>query len=443
MIFTDFAPNESWDDALLSLRLLFQPWRWKNGNEKELVKQKILTLFNISRLKFNVSLFLTGRSALYNLLKSFNLPKGSEVLVQAFTCEAVVLPIIQLGLKPVYIDIESETYSIYFNKLTSKLVNRLTKVLILQHTFGLTPKYRKDILRLAQEKGLIVIEDLAHGFNPSIFKPSGFDKIRSQQTLRVNNKFFHFYLFSFGRSKLLSSVFGGAIISSPVKSPSYQAGEKGEVLNGTMRLWKNPAYPSYFFIFRCLLYKPLTMLIKSTYDIYLGKILHYFVNRFGILIPEVTQQEKKGQFNSLFNKAYPNALSILLLHQLNKFDRIQKQRRKISGFYFRHFGKRVKRAGSESNNDSGGSRSDGGLIRFPLLIRNRDKVLLKAAKQNIFLGKWYDQAVAPKDLDLDRVEYKAGSCPVAEDICKKIINLPTNISQNEAERVVRILNDVI
>src|SRR3989344_4757155 len=104
MISTDFAPNEAWDDAWISLKNLFQPWLWKKGEECQSIKQKLVSkLFpnnhiGIDRAKM-VNLFLSGRSALYYLLQSINLPKGSEVLVQAFTCEAVVLPIIGLGLK--------------------------------------------------------------------------------------------------------------------------------------------------------------------------------------------------------------------------------------------------------------------------------------------------------------------------------------------------------
>ncbi|MBI4226084.1 DegT/DnrJ/EryC1/StrS aminotransferase family protein, partial [Candidatus Roizmanbacteria bacterium] len=191
MISTDFAPNESWDDAWLSLKLLIQPWRWKYGQETEIVKEKIKKLLNVTSYKLHVTCFLSGRSALYYLLKSLNLPKNSKVIVQAFTCEAVVLPIIANKLKPVYIDIENETYSMDLNSLTRKLVNSKTdsvKVLILQHTFGLTPKFRKEIITLAQKNKLIVIEDLAHGFSPSIF--------RTDNRLPITD---HYFLLSFGR----------------------------------------------------------------------------------------------------------------------------------------------------------------------------------------------------------------------------------------------------
>ena len=195
------------------------------------------------------------------------------------------------------------------------------------------------------------------------------------------------------------------------------------------------------------------MLIKSTYDFYVGKVFHKILNEFGLLIPEITAKEKSGDYDKLFNKAYPNALSMLLLHQLKKFDLVKEQRAKICNYYDRVI-LRAKPEGSLANarisnklRDSSSAvhrtQNDSNiLIRYPLLVDNRDEILTKARKQNIFLGVWYDQVVAPKDLDTSRVGYIPGSCPKAEEICQKIINLATNISINEAERVLNTLADV-
>ena len=410
MISTDFATNESWDDAWLSLMLLFQPCKWKSGKETQLLKEKFTDLFIKNVCLSNgrdkmVYFFLSGRAALYFLLNSLKLQPGSNVVLQAFTCEAVILPILANYLKPIYIDIETETFSMDYHSLINRLTDNC-RVLILQHTFGLTPKFRAEILKLAAKRNLIVIEDLAHGFNPKIFSPNN--------TYQLTN---NYYLLSFGRSKFISSVFGGAILSSN---------------NLTIQPFNHVSFPSYWFIFLCLLYKPLTMLIKSTYDFYIGKILHKLLNSFNLLIPEITLKEKAGEYDKIFNKAYPNALAILLLHQLKKFEQIQKQRARICKYY-----------SGVILNSTTLRMTERGLIRFPLLLNNRDKTLALARKSNIFLGKWYDQVVAPKDLNLDSVGYKSGSCPKAEEISRKIINLPTNISEREAKKVASILDDVI
>lgn len=410
MISADFAPNESWSDAWVTFKLLFQPWRWKKGEELDKVKQELNEKFRISNFEFRISLFLSGRSALYYLLKSFNLPKNSEVIIQAFTCGAVPLPVIANQFKPVYVDIESETFSMDINSLTRQIMNKKTnlpKALILQHTFGLTPKYRNEILQFAKKHNLFIIEDLAHGFDPTIFK--------SPNSYLLST---HYYLLSFGRSKSLSSVFGGAVISKN---------------NLAIQQSKNLSYPSYWFIFRCLLYKPLSVLIKSAYDFYLGKIIHKLLNPLNILVPEITSKEKAGNYDTLFNKSYPNAFAILLHNQIKVFEHIWINRAEICEYYNSIFKSTKRRLQSKNLN----------LIRFPLISENRNEILENLKKENVFLGKWYDQVVAPKETDLKRVGYRKGSCSNAEDICKKIINLPTNITMKQAQKVINALNDVI
>ena len=181
------------------------------------------------------------------------------------------------------------------------------------------------------------------------------------------------------------------------------------------------------------------MLIKSTYDFfYLGKIIHKILDIFGLIIPEITRGEKNAKYNHIFNKACPNALSILLLHQLNKLEQIQKQRKKICQFYQQQF-PNFQIPHSKPVSSPQQPFSNFSLIRYPLCVNNRDLIITKTSKNNIYLGKWYDQVVGPKELKLDRVGYRKGSCPVAEDISRKIINLPTNISETDAKKVINVL----
>ncbi len=79
------------------------------------------------------------------------------------------------------------------------------------------------------------------------------------------------------------------------------------------------------------------------------------------------------------------------------------------------------------------------LIRFPLFFTNPETVVAAAKKKNIYLGRWYDQVIAPKELPLNKLHYIPGSCPIAESICKGIVNLPTTITEEEAEKILDIV----
>ena len=402
MISTDFAPNEDWYDALISLSLLFQPWKWQRGKHSEIIKKLLSQIFK----NFHAYLFLSGRSALFTILCSLQLPAGSEVIVQAFTCEAVILPILKNHLQPIYADIESSTFSMNPIDLEKKITDK-TKVVILQHTYGLTPIQRSQIQLIVRKHKLVLIEDIAHGYSIQEIK----NQSASWRT-KIKDSIF---LMSFGRSKALSSVFGSAILTN------------NKIISDKLERFKTKSYPSYWFVFRLLLYKPLAMIIKSTYDSGFGKLLHKIINMTKILVPEISSIEKNGTFDMLLDKAYPNALAILLHRQLTKFEQIRKLRASICDIY----SKNLKNQSLKIKNSS--------LIRYPILVNQPQKMLDKASKQNIFLGKWYDQVVAPKSVSLEKVKYKNGSCKVAENLCQHIISLPTTISKKDAYKIINVI----
>ncbi len=406
MISCDLAPNEQWDDALASIKILCQPWRWYGKNEILTVKKYILEHLKVSNAE--IHFFLTGRFALYYLLKSLNFKKGSEIIVPAFTCEAVILPILALGLKPVFVDIEKNTYSMDYNNLKSH-VSKQTSCLLIQHTFGFRPSDQEKIIELALKHNLVIIEDLSHGFFnyqiPSIIKKKGEKK-------NLN----YFLLLSFGRSKCLSSVFGGTIVSFNKKIDKNLKTDQKEISQIT-----------YSHLIKLLIYKPIVFLAKKTYNIFgLGKLIHYLYRNSPFFPLEITQKEKNGQLDQSLNYHYPNALAYLLLNQIKKSEKTNRKRLEITHFY-------QKELSFPKTNDI--------LIRFPYLVKNPKKLIEIMKKNDIYLGRWYEQVVAPKDFLLNITGYQKGFCKTAEKVCQSIVNLPTNIDLKDAKKIVKILKE--
>ena len=141
------SPNTEKDDILLALKLLFQPWHWK----KELfeVRPRTIQLEEEFKkylgVKYAIS-FNSGRSSLMAILKSLGLSQRDEILLQSFTCNAAVNPIIWSGLKPVYVDCNEETFNINIEDLKNKITSR-SRVVMVQHTFGL-PADMNEILEI-------------------------------------------------------------------------------------------------------------------------------------------------------------------------------------------------------------------------------------------------------------------------------------------------------
>ena len=87
---------------------------------------------------------------------------NDEVILPAFTCVVVPNAIMYLKAKPVYIDINPETYNISIEKIDEAITEN-TKVIICQNTFGLSSNI-EDIIQIAKKNNLFTIEDCTHGF---------------------------------------------------------------------------------------------------------------------------------------------------------------------------------------------------------------------------------------------------------------------------------------
>lgn len=379
MISTDFAPNEDWRDALNSFYRNLKPWTWHKGQYFTKVKKRLKKYFP----GHEIFLFLTGRAALYKALQSLSLKKGAGVMVVGFTCEAVILPILELGFRPIFVDIDKQTFSMDVNDVEKK-INENVHVIILQHTFGITP-HREEILTSAKKHNVTVIEDLAQGFDEAVMKKDPTDSIK---------------LLSFGRSKALSSVFGGALATrDPKLAEKLKNAEK------------NLPFPSNTVIQQGLTYKVLAFFVKTFYGVLIGKVLHKIFNILEIIPKELSKKEREGEFDNKTLRAYPNALASLLNFQLKKFDQMQKKRLSVTEKYNEIFGSLAHAQP---------------LSRYPKLIQEPDILINELRKKNIYVGRWYPYVLSPK-----------GECPIAEQVASQIINLPTLISERQAERITR------
>ena len=110
----------------------------------------------------SIFLFWKGRVALYAILKTLGIKEGDEIILPAFTCVVAVNPIIYLGAKPVYVDIDPMTFNIDVSVIEKKITEK-TRAILAQNTFGLAPDLDR-IFEVANKYNLMVIEDCAHGF---------------------------------------------------------------------------------------------------------------------------------------------------------------------------------------------------------------------------------------------------------------------------------------
>ena len=405
-ILISLSPNVQRDDLWLALKLLFQPWKWKDGNSIKKLEERFSDYLD---LEYSFS-FNSGRSAFLAVLKGLDLESGKEVLLQGFTCNAAVNPVLEANLNPIFVDVD-DSLNMDPSDLKKK-ISKKSKVVVVQHTFG-KPADLKEIKKICERHNLILIEDCAHSLEAEF------------QGKKVGT-FGKAAFFSLGRDKVISSVYGGvAVTDDPV------LGER------IKKYYNNLNQPGSYWIFQQLMHPILTSFAKPLYGISkLGRYLLAAFQKIGLLSKSVASEEKKGQLPSIFPSLLPNALAHLGLNQFEKLEEFNSHREVIADFYNKNL--------TEVEADFPASDSNRIFMRYSLLVEKDTNQLLEEAEEvGIFLNDgWRQSPIVPADTDLSQMNYAWGVCPKAEQTAEKIINLPThpNISLSKARRIVNFLN---
>jgi dTDP-4-amino-4,6-dideoxygalactose transaminase len=141
----------------------------------------------------------SGSDALLLALMATGVDSGDEVITPPFTFVATAGSIARLKAKPVFVDIDPETYNLNPKQLESAITGR-TRAIMPVHLFGL-PAEMEAITRIAHAHGLPVIEDAAQS-------------IGSQYHGKNVGNIGQFGCFSFFPSKNLGGAGDGGMITT-------------------------------------------------------------------------------------------------------------------------------------------------------------------------------------------------------------------------------------
>jgi perosamine synthetase len=127
------------------------------GPRTALFEEKFAAVCNVKHAIATSS----GTTALHVALLAHNVGQGDEVITTPFTFQASINSILFTGAKPVFIDIEEETFNIDPSLLERAITPR-TKAIMPVHLYGYMCNM-DAIMDIAQRNNLAVIEDAAVG----------------------------------------------------------------------------------------------------------------------------------------------------------------------------------------------------------------------------------------------------------------------------------------
>ena len=103
-----------------------------------------------------------GTEALHLALLAAGIGPGDEVITTPFTFIATAEAIVYVGAKPVFVDVEADTFNIDPAQVEAAITAK-TRAILPVHLFG-QPADMTAIMALAEKHGLLVIEDCAQSF---------------------------------------------------------------------------------------------------------------------------------------------------------------------------------------------------------------------------------------------------------------------------------------
>jgi dTDP-4-amino-4,6-dideoxygalactose transaminase len=191
---------------------------WAAGPEIQELENKIAEFIGV---KYAIS-FNSGTSALHSDLLAHNITSG-EVIVPSFTFIATANVVVLAGAKPVFAEIEEQTYGLDPEDVKEKITKK-TKAIIPVHYGGMPCKEIKTLKEIAEDYNLLLIEDAA-------------ESLGSKINNKMVGKFGQSSMFSFCQNKIITAGEGGIIVTD--EKDIY---EKLKLIRSHGRLEKNQDY---------------------------------------------------------------------------------------------------------------------------------------------------------------------------------------------------------
>ncbi len=375
-------------------------------------KQQVLKRELASHYGGTAMLTYKGREALQLALKQANLPAGSAVAINAYTCFVVVDAVKKAGYIPVFVDVATSTLHYDSEQLlmcikATGTQNNL-KAVVVQNTLG-APCNISAIEDMCKQYNLVLIEDLAHSI--------GTVYTDGREAGTVGD----FVMLSFSQDKTLDVVAGGALVDRRGEQPGNSAMPNDaedlapvQPVHMVQRL-KNRWYPS------------LTYFVRLTFALGVGKVAL-------TVFKKITLLSRPMDYVGEGMHAFDTAGAQLLWQRWMTRQVEYAHRKSIASIYDAQLPASVKLKNK--------LYGDPVMVRYPLFVPDRQEAIRALERAGQYISDtWYDVPVGPKAYfkmsGMDVTRY-----PNAQYAAKHILNLPThsNITEADARFICATMN---
>lgn len=182
------------DDVNAISKVIRSGMNWAVGSNIEKFEEEIANYIGADYcLTFN-----SGTSAIHAALIAHGVTTGDEVIVPSFTFIATANAPLFVGAKPVFADIEETTFGLNPDDVVERITPK-TRAIMPIH-YGGCPCMIQELREIADDHGLLLIEDAAEAFGASI---NG----------RKVGTFGDSAMMSFCQNKIITTGEGGAIVT--------------------------------------------------------------------------------------------------------------------------------------------------------------------------------------------------------------------------------------